>query len=493
MSSDSSNAVKNSLFSILQIAAAALGYLLIYWIIIKRLGHEELGVWSIITSLPVAISVFGSGVSGCVLRYIPIYAAKEDEKAFNGIIFSGLIFNFVLGGFFALTGYFFSTPLLEFLFSKKSLPDYYYSVFYIALGVFYVNFISSVLVFALDGLQLIHVRNKIMILGSALLCVSGSLLISGFGLKGVLYGQLLQGSIVALLAGFTLANSKLFNLKFLRLQKLYLRLFLTYGKGFQAISLCALLFEPLTKYFLNKYFNLSVVGSYDIINRIVVQVRTLVVSAVQVITPLVSKGNALGTLDISNVYQKTIRGASLLSYCLYSVVFTLCMFVVVLNNSVQTKTYLFILVFMVLAYHSNIIASVAYSMLLGLGKLKYLVVSHLLSVGVNAILFCALGNVLVERFMVLPVAVSIIVSSLYVLHYFNKEFNITKIEKQFSDEILKFLSFASILVVVILVVTNVGHYYLLAFLVVQCCLTLYFVYRNDFFKGMIRKALTLGR
>ena len=79
--------VKNSVFSVLQIILSTLCYVVIYYLILHKLGKTELGVWSIITSLPIAISVFGSGVSGCVLRYIPVYNVQKDKKAFNEIIF----------------------------------------------------------------------------------------------------------------------------------------------------------------------------------------------------------------------------------------------------------------------------------------------------------------------------------------------------------------------------------------------------------------------
>lgn len=491
MSSDNPDVVKNSLFSVLQIVATSLCFVIIYYLIIRKLGKAELGAWSIITSLPVAISVFGSGVSGCVLRYVPIYAANRNRKAFNEIIFSGLIFNAVLGGILIFAGYLFSTQILQFLFSRTDLPHHYLSIFNLALVICYMNFVSSVLLYAMDGLQLIHVRNKIMIAGSSTLCISAALLISYFDLIGVVYAQFLQSALITLLVAITLSKNKLFEFKNFRVKKFYIRLFLTYGQGFQVMSLCILLFEPVTKYFLNKYFNLSVVGIYDIVNRIVIQVRTLVVSAIQVIIPMVSKGNEQGTLDIGSVYQKTNRGASLLSYCLYGTLLTLSMFAVRLVDPSHIKTYLFMALFMAVASHFNIITSTAYSMLMGLGKLKDLVISHLISTGLNVVLYLTLRNFLTDSLIVLPVSLSITISSLYLMYNFRKEFQLSRTQLSSSDLRIQSLSIASMLMAIILVLVNTSAYYFFALFIIQGLAMLYLIFYNDFFQGLIRKIFNL--
>ena len=485
------NLVKNSLFSVIQIVTTSLCFVVIYYIIIKKLGKAELGAWSIITSLPTAISIFGSGVSGCILRYIPVYSAKNDEKSFNEIICNGLLFNLIFGGLIVLLGYLFSTPILQFLFSKKDFPIYYTDIFRLSLFTFYINFVSSVLLFAIDGLQLIHIRNKIMVIGSVSLCITAAIFIYFFNLKGVLFAQLFQSMLIALLSARIVMKNNLFHMKLFKVNREFFRLFLTYGQGFQAISLSVLLFDPITKYFLNKYFNLSVVGVYDLVCRIVVQTRTLIVSAIQVIVPMVSKSNEEGTLDMGNIYHRTSRGGSLLSFSLFSTLISFSMFAVHRLDPNHMSLFLYMSLFMAIAYHFNIIASTAYSILIGLGKLKEIIISHLLSTVINIILFLTLRNFLTDSLIVLPVSLSIILSSIYLIYAFRKKMKIVPIKIAPSD--IRIISLAVITVVacILIVLLKVNAYFLLGLGLLHSIMMLAFMYYNDFFQILVRKILNI--
>ncbi|MBE8727759.1 oligosaccharide flippase family protein [Flavobacterium hungaricum] len=481
--------VKNSIFSIFQIILSTLCYVVIYYQILHNLGKTELGVWSIITSLPIAISVFGSGVSGCVLRYTPIYSVKNDKESFSGIIFNGLIFNILFGGFLVICGYIFSYKILQLLFNVNTIDLRYVTLFRISLLTFFVNFITSVLLSAIDGLQLIFVRNKIIIFCSIVFCFAAVFLVRILGLKGILLAQFIQSVLLFLCAFVIIKKIDLFDFDFMNYNKSFIKLFLTYGQGFQAISLSILIFDPITKYFLNKYFNLSTVGIYDLVSRAVTQIRVLIVSAVQVITPSVSKSSEENNLDVGGMFAKINRGASLLSFLLFSSL--ICFSSVLVNYLDKTNgsQYLSILVLLCLSYHCNIIASGAYSILMGLGKLKNIIISHILSSFINIALFYLVGKFLVNEFVVLPISFAIIISSEFLIYKFKKEFNLKNSAINKSDFILKLFSSLSIVLSIMLVWLKFDLYAGILLLIIHCLVLGYLVFKNDFFGAIINKVL----
>nr|WP_315211452.1 hypothetical protein [uncultured Flavobacterium sp.] len=481
--------VKNSIFSVLQIILSTLSYVVIYYLILHKLGKTELGVWSIITSLPIAISVFGSGVSGCVLRYIPVYNVQKDKKAFNEIIFNGFVFNVVFGGLIVALGFLFTSQILHFIFSVEALPFRYILLFRLSLLTFFVSFISSVILFAIDGLQLIFLRNKIVIFCSALFCIMASVFINYWDLKGILIAQLFQAVFILLFSSVAIFRVKIFDFSFFKLNKYYFKLFFTYGQGFQFISITVLLFEPITKYFLNKYFNLSIVGVYDLVSRAVTQIRILIVSAVQVITPLVSKSNEESQLDVNGIYRKTIRGASLLSFVLYSSLICSSMIVVSYLDRVNINQYMFISILLCISYHFNIRASIAYSILMGLGNLKNIIISHILSSALNILLFLWLGKYLMDSIIALPTALAIIISSEYLIYTFRKDFNIVDVKILSSDVKVKLLSIGSIVFTILLVSYHINIICLIVLFIIHSIILLWLIMKNDFFINIFNKIL----
>ncbi|HXH99785.1 MAG TPA: MATE family efflux transporter [Sphingobacteriaceae bacterium] len=433
MNTDQNGIVRNGFFSVVQIVISSLSYVIVYYMVLSRTGKAELGMWSLITSIPAAFTVFGSGVSGCLLRYIPVYIARGEPLQFNRILASGTLFNFILGLVISAAGYIFSEPIIRFMFDIARVPVLYKEVFHLTLITFFLNFISSVFLFSLDGLQLIYKRNIIIMAASVFFCICCLLFIPLMGLKGLLYAQTVQAAVIFFSAWIILKSSKPFNMAELRPDKAHIKLFFTYGQDFQYISLSILLFDPLTKYFLNRYFSLSAVGIYDIVNRAITQIRMVLVNAIQVIIPVVSKRSEEKSLDVEHLYSKALRGAAFLSILSYSILICISIPIVYLLDHKDLGFYIIFLVCLSFAYIINIIAAPAYSILMGLGKLNHIVISHLISTGLNIILFLLLQYKPLPEWMVLPPLFAISVSSFYILNQFHAEYRTIKVKVLHED------------------------------------------------------------
>ena len=478
--------IKNSLFSVLQVIVASVSFAFIYYEIVSNLGKTQLGVWSVITAIPMAAAVFGSGVSGCILRYIPIYVSKDDSKAFNEILWSGVVFNFLLGIIALGFGYAFSVPILHFLFGVKSLPVFYVIFFRVALTTFLINFVSSVLLNALDGLLLTHVKNQILIVGSLVISVVVFFFLKPFGLISLFYAQLLQSIITILLTIYKLTSCRIFNIKFFCINSKYLKIFLTFGQGFHLISFSVLLFEPVTKFFLARYFNLETVGIYEFVNKFILQIRTLIVNTVQIIIPVVTKDNAEGNSNYLNVYYVSQRAAMLISSSLFSTAICYGLTLIKFYDSGHIKVYFYMIVPLSIAYLLNILASTAYSMFLGLGKLKPIIISHLLSTSLNFIIFKVASNFLSDAFMILPVATSVAISSVYLSWQFKKQMKIISIAT-FADLKTYTICFITILAISILTLLNLNGFVLVFIAVLHTILLLYSLLINNFITRIFKK------
>ncbi len=64
-------------------------------------------------------------------------------------------------------------------------------------------------------------------------------------------------------------------------------------------------FEPVTKAFLSKFGGLAMVGYYEMASRLVSQLRGLIVSANQVIIPVVAEAKERNDNSVKPLYIKT--------------------------------------------------------------------------------------------------------------------------------------------------------------------------------------------
>ena len=77
-----------------------------------------------------------------------------------------------------------------------------------------------------------------------------------------------------------------------------------YGLNIQMISVSQMLYDPITKGLLVKFGGLDLAGYYEMANRMVIQLRGLIVSAVQVLVPTIADLKEKNPDSIHKVYKE---------------------------------------------------------------------------------------------------------------------------------------------------------------------------------------------
>jgi O-antigen/teichoic acid export membrane protein len=105
-----------------------------------------------------------------------------------------------------------------------------------------------------------------------------------FGIVAVPLAQAVQGSCVFILA-VPILYRELPEMRLARPTFASFKHIWVYGAHLQLITLLVLLYDPATRLLLNHFGSLSAVGNFDLANRLIGQVRSLIVSANQVMVP----------------------------------------------------------------------------------------------------------------------------------------------------------------------------------------------------------------
>lgn len=484
--------VKNGFISVVQIIVATASSILIFSLIGSRLGKAQIGVWATIATYPAVIGMVGSGVSGCLIRFLPAHLNKENFREINLLIVNALLFNTVIAVIFALAGYFFSDEFLRFLFDIATVPPLYTTVFRMSLVLFVITFISSALTFSLDGLQQIYMRNIIMMSASIVFCLASIVLILRYGLPGLLWAQIIQALLVLVLSVLLLIRLRIFRYSEMHVSKTHLRLFLSYGRNFQLISFSILLFDPLTKVFLNHFYNLSAVGIYEMVSRVIAQGRQLIVSAIKVIEPVISGRVEHDDPYILELYGKAARGGVLIGASAYTSLIVVAGPAILLFDPSDMPVYVAFILLLSFAYLCNIVSTPAYSVFLGRGLLQPLVISHVSSTGINLVLFLFFRDMLPDWLMILPPTVATSLSSLYVIYRFHRSYDKAAIPRPAEDFRIYLFSGLAIAVSMLTLVYRQpwsGFVLAAAYLLILS----YLAFRNSFLHSVFQRVWTPGQ
>lgn len=310
--------ILNIAFSLSEYVIGAIVLFLQYRLMIKVLGISSLGLWSLSLTLMSLTSVGTSGFSGSVVRYIAIYKAKSNIKidrlietveitvALISVVLIGILI--VLLKYFGL--YFFTIAELEVL--NRIIP--------LIVAGFFISTLSGVHLQALDGLQLIYLRNIINIFSKFSYLVLTYILIYNYGIMGISLAFIISAFITILLSIFFIRKyvptKRIFLLRFDG--EVFKELF-NYGINFQISSLAQVIYDPLTKILIKRFGGIECVGLYELASKILIQARQLIVVVVNTFVPIVAELKEKNNNEyVKQLYIKIFNFVIIISLALFT-------------------------------------------------------------------------------------------------------------------------------------------------------------------------------
>ncbi len=161
--------------------------LLISILVGRNLGAGELGLYSMMSTIYGISMIFaGIGIQSAVTKYVAQY--KEDRSKTNKIVTSGIITTLLLGVGFSIL-FSLSSGIFEGVFNKKGLSE----LLILLSPVFPFALVSGTLLGLLNGRREMKKYGIATIIQSILMIViSVSLFYLGFGVRGVVIGNVLS-------------------------------------------------------------------------------------------------------------------------------------------------------------------------------------------------------------------------------------------------------------------------------------------------------------
>lgn len=391
---------------------------LFYRYLLKAIGPEQVGVWAVVLATASTSRISEMGFTGSAVKFTAKYVARGEpnqaaEVVQTTYITIGVLVVCVLAG-----GY----PLILWILGKLvqgGQKPVVPAILPIALLSVWISSVSGVFLAGLDGCQRIDLRSVTSILGGLVLLGLTWLLVDRFGLTGLAWAQVGQG-VSVLLGSRIFLQRELSSLPWFPRRwccSLFKEMF-RYGVNFQINVIFTMLFEPTTKMLMTIFGGLTATGYYEMANRMVVQFRSLLVSAIQVIVPRVATFQEMEPERIRNAYSESYRILFYLSPPLFAGVAACTPLASVLWLGRYEPSFVTFTLLLTLGWWLNTHNVPAYFVNLGTGLLLWNTVGHVTTGVLNIILGYVFGYVLGSVGVVLGYVLALSIgSSLVVIKY----------------------------------------------------------------------------
>lgn len=374
----------NAFMSVTQIIVIGVVLFVLYKFLLKTIGVEQLGIWSLVLATSSFANVSNFGFSGSVVKFVAKYLARGEDRKVSGLIQTAVLSITLFAGLFLVIVYPVVKWVLGLVISKGSLY-LALSILPLAFLALWITIITGIYQSGLDGYQRIDIRNLIAIAGAVLQLLFSFLLAPTYGLVGLAYAQISRNLIVLFIT-VILLRKYLVSLPIIphHWDKGLFREIIGYGINFQIISVTVMLYDPVTKALLSRFGGLSFVGYYEMASRMVQQFRSLIVSANQVLVPAIADLQERTPGRIHSVYLTSYQLIFYLALPLYSLIVVSMPLISDLWIGHYEGVFVISGVLLAIGWFLNTLAGPAYFSYLGIGKLRWNVAGYLAIAFLNA-------------------------------------------------------------------------------------------------------------
>jgi O-antigen/teichoic acid export membrane protein len=413
----------NSITSLMQMSITLVITFFQYRYLFKTLGVSNLGIWSIVLSVNFFLGVSGFGMQGSIIKYVSKYYTKNNLPKTVDVIQTALSSMIV----FSFVGTIIAYPVTIYIL-RLFLDTVSYNIACKILPIAFISFItsmiSSITTSSLDGLNRIYARNIILITISIFVFILILKVTPVWGLIGLTYIKLIESVLILSISFIMLRRYlpaiPLFPVKW---SKEVFKEIIGYSLKFQLINFSVLLSDPLAKLLLSKFGGVAYVGIYELANKMVFQIRALVVAAYQTLVPAVASYQETEPQRIRSFYTSSYK----LLFFICTTIFTLLLISApVISNfwlGEINKRFIFLLSLYSVSWFVNSLTISAYFTNMGTGDINDNVIAHVLVGLFNIIAGLILGYTFGGDGVAIAIAVAVSIGGFYQLccfHWRNK-------------------------------------------------------------------------
>ncbi|MDP3538779.1 MAG: MATE family efflux transporter [Azonexus sp.] len=384
--------LNNAVFSALQTIVSAVLLFFLYRYLLNQLGAEQLGIWAIVLASTAIGRLTDMGFAGAVLKFVANSLVAGDNEKVARIIQTAAVSIALLLGLLAVAAF----PLLELLLHWV-LPDNAIQIAREILPFAIISLlfamVSGIFQSGIDACHRMDIRNVLLISCNLIYIAATVVLVPSFGLKGVAVAQTIQSFLLLFSSFYVLRHliPELPRIPF-RWYKTEFREMVGYATNFQIGMLAGMFFDPVTKFFLAKYGDLSQTAYYEMANQLLQKARAVIVSAQQALVPEIASIRLDQQHSLVDLYKKAY-GFSLILILPYYILIGLSLPIIsYLWIGHDEPSFIVYGTLMTIGWFASNLSAIAYFYNIGTGALIWNTLDHILTGFINITLAAILGS-----------------------------------------------------------------------------------------------------
>ena len=403
------------MLSITQFFLGGIVLFILYKFLLKGLGAELFGVWSLVLSATTFANIANLGFSGSVIKYVAQSLANNDIKKVVGIIETSVVSIGVSVGLVLLISYPVAKWLLRIIIPTPHISEALNILPYAMLSL-WVSVLAGVFQAGLDGHQRIDISSAITVFRMVSYLILCLILVPSLGLMGLAYAHVIQACMLTIISwGMLKRHIPTLPAIPYRWSKKLFREMMGYALNIQIITVSQMLYDPITKGLLVKFGGLDLAGYYEMANRMVIQLRGLIVAAVQVLVPTIADLKEKNPDSIHKVYKEAYGLVLFIALPYFSAIIAMTPVISRMWIGHYESSFVAFSILLSIGWFVNTLVTPAYFTDLGIGKLTWNTRGHLIMAVSNVMFGLLLGYISGGRGVVVAWMLSLIAGSITIL------------------------------------------------------------------------------
>lgn len=417
----------NAAFSAVQTVVSAALLFFLYRFLLKQLGAEQLGIWAIVLASTSVGRLTDMGLAGAIVKFVAnSNAAGQMEKSSRLVQTAALTIGMALATL-ALLALPILTLLLQWVLPPTAIAPAL-KILPFAIASLFFAMISGIFQSGIDACHRMDVKNIILVSCNFVYIGATVFLVPRHGLLGIALAQTLQ-SILLVCSSWLVLRRFIPTLPLVpyRWHKAEFREMVGYATNFQIGMLAGMFFDPVTKFLLAKYGNLSQTAYYEMANQLLQKARSVIVSAQQALVPEIAGGKFSEPKDLVALYQKAY-GFSFLLVLPYYIGIALSLPAISFLWIGHYEPYFVIYGALVsIGWLAANLSAIPYFFNIGTGQLTWNTANHILSGSINIILGAILGYYFSGIGVVLAAACALTIPNVMLIQVVNRRLGLGKL------------------------------------------------------------------
>lgn len=382
--------IKNTFYHFIAQAFGFLSPFILTPLIISHIGQTEFGIYAIVLGFIGTFGLLDFSFSASFIKFISEHYNRKQYDELNRTINTGLFFYIFFTAAICIVVVIFARQILGLINIPPELFELAEFSLYISLIIFFIATSSTIFVSVLISVQKMYLNSIIgLIINIFNFVITYILLISGFGLKGILYAQL--GAVtISVFFNVYLALKEVpeIRIRFSFLDKRTFRSMGSFGLQMQVSRFSAFLSEKYDEFLLGYFSSLGNVTFFNLANRVTRLGKFFPLQLFQQVAPVAAELNAnKDEHRLNELFFEATKYLTVFSAPIFLFIFIFAELLITTWLGTGYEMTIYLLRILAIGQLVNLLVSApGNSIIPNLGVPKYLMYEGIISLAVNLVL-----------------------------------------------------------------------------------------------------------